>query len=146
MAKQSTANVAKQSKNVTLKKDDGKKQMKPYCEEAKILAEQKRKVDELKHAASAWLQHKLENDPDTKNFSGTVLCVYDGILYKIRVQRRKSCNWKTKKLTDPRHKKLLALYREQEVLNTDIDQLESELTEAHPKCINTDFIMSFLSK
>ena len=134
------------SSKMMLEKNDGKKQMKPYCEEAQKLAELKRKVEELKPAASEWLQQKLASNPETKDFTGTVLCLYDGVPYKIRVQYRTSCDWREKKLKDPRHKQLLDLYSQQDKLKQSVEQLEGDLATDHPKCIKRDFVMSFLSK
>ena len=146
MAKNQKSQVAKNTKNVTLEKNDGKKQIKPYCEEARKLAEQKRIVDDLRPIAAAWLQEKLDSDPETKDFTGTVVCVYDGVLYKIRVQRRASCNWREKNLKDPNLKALKELYTTQDGLKAEIAKLEEEMVKAHPKCIARDFVISFLSK
>ena len=147
MKKEQKALVAKNGKNVTLEKNTGKKEMKPYCEASKVLAEQKRKVEELKPAAVEWLKAKLNSDPETKDFTGTVLCVYDGIVYKVRVQRPDNTDWKKKyPKDDPRHKELLACYKQQEDLKAHISDLEGKLAEAHPKCVENGFVVSFLSK
>ena len=139
--------MAKNGKNVTFEKNNGKKEMKPYCEASKELAEQKRKVDELKPAAVEWLKTKLNGDPETKNFTGTVLCVYDEIVYKVRVQRPETTDWKKKHpQNDPRHKELLVCYKQQEDLKAHISDLEAQLAEAHPKCVDSGFVISFLSK
>ena len=147
MQKNQKALVAKNGKKVTFEKNNGKKELKPYCVEAKQLAVQKDKVDALRPVASAWLKAKLDEDPETKEFTGTVVCVYDGILYKIRVQRPDTTDWKKKHLKDdPRHTELLKCYKQQEDLKAHISDLEAQLTEDHPKCVVKGFVLSFLSK
>ena len=147
MKKGQKALAAKNGKNVTLEKNNGKKEMKPYCEASKELAEQKRKVEELKPVALEWLKTKLNSDPETKDFTGTVLCLYDGIMYKVRVQRPDITDWKKKHpQNDPRHKELLGCYEQQEDLKAHISDLEEQLAEAHPKCVENGFVISFLSK
>ena len=139
--------VAKNGKNVTFEKNTGKKEMKPYCVEAKVLAAQKQKVDLLKPTATKWLQEKLGSDLETKDFTGTVVCLYDGQMYKIRVQRPDTTDWKKKRpQNEPRHKELLDCYKQQEDLKAHISDLEKELAEAHPKCVDKGFVISFLSK
>ena len=139
--------VAKNGKNVTFEKNTGKKEMKPYCEESKILAAQKQKVELLKPTATKWLQEKLGSTPETKDFTGTVVCLYDGQMYKIRVQRPDNTDWKKKRLqNEPRHKELLDCYKQQEALKAHISELEDDLAEAHPKCVDKGFVISFLSK
>ena len=145
MATSKKSQVAKEVKKVTLNNNDGKKQMKPYCEEARILAEQKIKVDLLRPTASEWLKEKLDSDPETQDFTGTVVCVFNDQVYKIRVQRPDQTKWRKKRLDDPKLKELKALYRVQDEVKNDIAKLENDLAEAHPKCVDKSFTIAFLS-
>ena len=147
MKKNENALVAKNGTKLTIEKNNGKKELKPYCVEAKQLAVQKDKVDALRPTASAWLQAKLDEDPETKAFTGTVVCVYDGSLYKIRVQRPDNTDWRKKRINnDPRHAALLECYKQQDALKMQVAQLEEALAEDHPKCVSKGFVISFLSK
>lgn len=145
MATSKKSQVAKEVTKVTLN-NDGKKEMKPYCVESQKLAEQKSKVDALKPAAMEWLKQKLESDPETADFKGTVVCVYDGILYKIRVQRPDQTDWRKKTIKDERLTKLKQLYKLQEEMKETIADLESKLAADHPLCVNKGFTLAFLSK
>ena len=146
MATSKKSQVAKEVKKVTLSNNDGKKQMKPYCEESQKLAELKVIVESLKPAAMEWLREKLESDPETKNFTGTVVCVFNDQVYKIRVQRPDQTKWRTKRLDDPKLKELKALYRVQDEVKNDIAKLENDLAEAHPKCVDKSFTIAFLNR
>ena len=77
----------KNEKAIKLAKNEAKKSIKPFCEESAELVEIKNKVEELRPLAVAELQAKLNTDPDTKDFTGMVVCMYDDQMYKIRVQR-----------------------------------------------------------
>ena len=146
MATSKKSQVAKKEvKKVTLSNNDGKKQMKPYCEESQKLAELKVIVDGLKPAALEWLKEKLDSDPETVNFTGTVVCVFNDQVYKIRVQRPDQTKWRNKRLDDPKLKELKALYRVQDEVKNDIAKLENDLAEAHPKCVDKSFTIAFLS-
>ena len=146
MATSKKSQVAKKEvKKVTLSNNDGKKQMKPYCEESQKLAELKVIVDGLKPAALEWLKEKLDSDPETVNFTGTVVCVFNDQVYKIRVQRPDQTKWRNKRLDDPKLKELKALYRVQDEVKNDIAKLENDLAEAHPKCVDKNFTIAFLS-
>ena len=144
MATIKKSQVAKDVKKVTLSNNDGKKQMKPYCEESQKLAELKVIVDGLKPAALEWLKEKLDSDPETVNFTGTVVCVFNDQVYKIRVQRPDQTKWRNKRLDDPKLKELKALYRVQDEVKNDIAKLENDLAEAHPKCVDKSFTIAFL--
>ena len=145
MATSKKSQVAKKEvKKVTLSNNDGKKQMKPYCEESQKLAELKVIVDGLKPAALEWLKEKLDSDPETVNFTGTVVCVFNDQVYKIRVQRPDQTKWRNKRLDDPKLKELKALYRVQDEVKSDIAKLENDLAEAHPKCVDKSFTIAFL--
>ena len=138
--------MAKNGNKVTFEKNNGKKELKPYCEEAKTLAAQKLKVEALKPAATEWLKAKLDGDPETKDFKGTVVCLYEGQMYKIRVQRPDITDWTKKCLKDPKQKELVECKKQLEALKTNISKLEGELAEAHPKSVENGFVISFLSK
>ena len=92
------------------------------------------------------LHAKLDSSPDTKDFTGTVVYICDGQMYKIRVQRPASCNWREKRLNDPLHKHYLALMKEKDALDEKVKQTEEELAEAHPKCITRGFTIAYLNK
>ena len=136
----------KEVKKVTLNNNDGKKQMKPYCEESQKLAELKVIVDGLKPAALEWLKEKLDSDPETVNFTGTVVCVFNDQVYKIRVQRPDQTKWRTKTIKDDRLKELKMLYKKQDDLKVAIAELEDALAEDHPKCVEKGFTIALLSK
>ena len=145
MATTKKSQVAKKEvKKVTLNNNDGKKQVKPYCEESQKLADLKVIVDGLKPAALEWLKEKLDSDPETVNFTGTVVCVFNDQVYKIRVQRPDQTKWRNKRLDDPKLKELKALYRVQDEVKNDIAKLENDLAEAHPKCVDKSFTIAFL--
>ena len=145
MATTKKSQVAKKEvKKVTLNNNDGKKQVKPYCEESQKLADLKVIVDGLKPAALEWLKEKLDSDPETVNFTGTVVCVFNDQVYKIRVQRPDQTKWRKKRLDDPKLKELKALYRVQDEVKNDIAKLENDLAEAHPKCVDKSFTIAFL--
>ena len=146
MATSKKSQVAKEVKKVTLSNNDGKKQMKPYCEESQKLVEQKNIVDALKPAAMEWLKEKLNSDPETQNFTGTVVCVFNDQVYKIRVQRPDQTKWRTKTIKDDRLKELKMLYKEQDDLKVAIAELEDALAEDHPKCVEKGFTIALLSK
>ena len=146
MATIKKSQVAKEVKKVTLNNNDGKKQMKPYCEESQKLAEQKNIVDALKPAAMEWLKEKLNSDPETRNFTGTVVCVFNDQVYKIRVQRPDQTKWRTKTIKDDRLKELKMLYKEQDDLKVAIAELEDALAEDHPKCVEKGFTIALLGK
>ena len=132
--------------NLTLAKNEGQEHLKPYCKEAKVAAEHKANAEALRIKATEELKKKLDNDPDTKNFTGTVVCIYDEQVYKIRVQRPESCDWRTKRLDDPNLKAYKALMKEIDEKQATAKELEQKLTEAHPKCITKGFVIGFLSK
>ena len=144
MATIKKSQVAKEVKKVTLNNNDGKKQMKPYCEESQKLAEQKNIVDALKPAAMEWLKEKLNSDPETQNFTGTVVCVFNDQVYKIRVQRPDQTKWRTKTIKDDRLKELKMLYKKQDELKVAIAELEDALAEGHPKCVEKGFTIALM--
>jgi len=131
---------------LTLAKNEGRKHLKPYCEEAKVAAEHKNKAEDLRIKATEELRAKLDSDPETKDFKGTVVCIFDDQIYKIRVQRPTSCNWREKRLKDPDHKTYLALMKEIDEKKKKAEALEQKLAEAHPKCVEHGFVIGFLSK
>ena len=136
----------KEVKAITLAKNEAKKSIKPFCEKSAELAEIKSKVDELRPLAAAELQTKLAADPDTKNFTGTVVCVYDDQIYKIRVQRPDKTDWRSKRLDDPNLRQYKQLMNEIDELKKTADKLVAQLAIDHPKCVNLGFAIAFLSK
>ena len=139
--------MATKKQNITFEKNEQQEQhLQPFCENAAVAAYWKNKAEELRPLASAELQAKLDADPETQDFRGTVVYLCGDQVYKIRVQRRVSCDWRSKRLNDP----VLKEYKE---LMNDIDakkemaaRKEAELAEKHPKCLKHDFIIGFLSR
>ena len=136
----------KEVKAITLAKNEAKKSIKPFCEESVKLAEQKAKVEELRPMAIEELQAKLNADPDTRNFTGTVVCMYDDKIYKIRVQRPDKTDWRSKRLKDPNLRKLKKLMQEIDAKKKDAEELVAQLAIDHPKCVNLGFTIAFLNK
>ena len=139
--------MATKKQKLTFEKNEQKEQhLQPFCENAAVSAYWKEKAEELRPLASAELQAKLDSNPETKDFTGTVVYLCGDQVYKIRVQRRSSCDWRKKRLNDPILKEYKALMNEMDDLKEKAADLESQLTAAHPKCVDHTFIMSFLSK
>ncbi len=138
--------ATKQVKAITLAKNEAKKSIKPFCEESAKLAEVKSKVDELRPQAIAELQRKLDADPETKDFTGTVVCMYDDKIYKIRVQRPDKTDWRSKHLNDPNLRQYKQLLEEIEDKKSQADKLVAQLAIAHPKCVKQGFTIAFMSK
>ena len=139
--------MATKNQNVTLKKNDGKKFLQPFCENAAAAAFWKSKAEELRPQASAELKAKLDKDPETKDFTGTVVYLCDDKIYKIRVQRRSSCDWRKKQLKDePNLEEYKALMNEIDEKKELASKLEEQLAKDHPKCLEHSFVIAFLSK
>ena len=136
----------KEVKAITLAKNEAKKSIKPFCEKSAELAEIKNKVDELRPKAAAELQAKLAADPDTKNFTGTVVCVYDDQIYKIRVQRPDKTNWRTKRLKDPNLRQYKQLMDDIDEMKKEAEKLVAQLAIDHPNSVNLGFAIAFLNK
>ena len=122
------------------------KHLKPYCEAAETAAEYKRAADELREQASMELQTKLDSDPETRDFTGTVVYICEGEMYKIRVQRPDKTDWLSKRLSDPQLKEYKALRHELEQKELRRKELETDLAAAHPKCVEKGFVIGLLSK
>lgn len=140
--------MAKNAKNLTFAENEVKEQhLKPYCIQAAIAAEQKSKADALRPLASEELQTKLDADPETKDFTGTIIYLCeDGKMYKIRVQRPDKTDWLSKRLKDPNLDQLKALKAEIAVKEQKAAELALDLAQAHPRCVNKGFVMAYLSK
>lgn len=138
--------ATKQVKAITLTKNEAKKSIKPFCEESVKLAEIKSNVDKLRPLAAEELQAKLAADPDTQNFTGTVVCMYDDQIYKIRVQRPDKTDWRSKRLNDPNLREYKQLMDEIDEKKAQAEQLVAQLAIDHPKCVNLGFNIAFLSK
>jgi hypothetical protein len=136
----------KEVKAITLAKNEAKKSIKPFCEESVKLAEIKSNVDKLRPLAAEELQAKLAADPDTQNFTGTVVCMYDDQIYKIRVQRPDKTDWRSKRLNDPNLREYKQLMDEIDEKKAQAEQLVAQLAIDHPKCVNLGFTIAFLSK
>ena len=132
--------------NVTIKKNDVKKHIRPFCEQSAIAAEYKRAIDELRPLAAQELQHKLDSDSETIGYKGTVVYLCGDKIYKIRVQRPESCDWMTKRLNDPLLKKYKATMKEYKELEKLLNDLDGQLREKHPNCVEHGFSIAFLSK
>ena len=120
--------------------------LKPYCEQAVIVAKQKAKADELRPLASEELKAKLDANPDTCDFTGTVVYLCGGKVYKLRVQRPDNTNWRAKRLNDPNLKEYKSLMNQIDKKKERADELRVELAKAHPKSIERGFVMGLLSK
>jgi hypothetical protein len=136
----------KQVKAITLAKNEAKKSIKPFCEKSAELAEIKNKVDELRPQAVAELQAKLDADPENKDFTGTVVCMYGDKIYKIRVQRPDKTDWRSKHLNDPNFRLYKQLLKEIEDKKRQAEELVAQLAIDHPKCVQLGFTIAFLSK
>ena len=136
----------KEVKAITLAKNEAKKNIKPFCEESVKLAEIKSNVDKLRPLATEELQAKLAADPDTQNFTGTVVCMYDDQIYKIRVQRPDKTDWRSKRLNDPNLREYKQLMDEIDEKKAQAEQLIAQLAIDHPKCVNLGFNIAFMSK
>ena len=137
---------AQVASKITWKKNEGKKTIKPYCEQAEKAAIYKAEADRLRPAAAKELQAKLDADPETKDFTGTVVYLCDDKIYKVRIQRPDNTPWRKKTIKDPKLKEYKALMDKIDELKDNAQKLEDELAEAHPKCIERGFVISFLSK
>ena len=82
----------------------------------------------------------------TKDFTGTVVCIYDDQVYKIRVQRPASCNWRDKHLQDPKLKEYKALMKDIDCRLAYAKELEEYLSQSHPKCVDHGFTIAFMNK
>ena len=91
-----TTKNAQGAKKITWKKNEGKKTIKPYCEQAEKAAIYKAEADRLRPAAAKELQAKLDADPETKDFTGTVVYLCDDKIYKVRIQRPDNTPWRKK--------------------------------------------------
>ena len=138
--------MAKKTKNITLANAAEEKHLQPYCAQAAIAAVEKQKADELREQASKELQTKLDSDPETKDFTGTVVYLCEGEMYKIRVQRPDKTDWLSKRLNDPLFKEYKALMLELEQKELRRKELETDLAAAHPKCVEKGFVIGLLSK
>ena len=136
----------KQVKAITLAKNEAKKSIKPFCEESAKLADIKNKVDELRPLAVAELQAKLNADPETKDFTGTVVCMYDDKIYKIRVQRPDKTDWRSKRLNDPNLRQYKQLMDEIDAKKSQAEDLVAQLATDHPKCVKLGFTIAFMNK
>ncbi len=133
--------------NLTFEKNNQtEKHLQPYCAQAAIAAVEKQKADELREQASKELQDKLESDPETRDFTGTVVYICEGEMYKIRVQRPDKTDWLSKRLSDPQFKEYKALMDELEKKESRRKELETGLAAAHPKCVEKGFVIGLLSK
>ncbi|MBO4454221.1 MAG: hypothetical protein J5761_04110 [Paludibacteraceae bacterium] len=143
MAKSKKSQVASK---LTIKQteNESEQHLQPFCENAAIASFWKDKAEELRPLASAELQAKLKADPETKDFTGTVVYLCGDRIYKIRVQRRSSCDWRSKRLKDPNLKAYKALMNEIDEKKKRASELEAILAETHPKCVEYTFIMGYM--
>ena len=133
--------------NLTFEKNNQtEKHLQPYCAQVAIAAVEKQKADELREQASKELQDKLESDPETRDFTGTVVYICEGEMYKIRVQRPDKTDWLSKRLSDPQFKEYKALMLELGKKELRRKELETDLAAAHPKCVEKGFVIGLLSK
>lgn len=134
-------------KHITFEKNENKEQhLKPFCEQSEKAATEKSKADELRPLAAEELQAMLDAKPDTKDYTGTVLYLCDGQIYKIRVQRPDNTDWMSKRLDDPTLKAYKALKKQIKELEVDAKELEKQLATDHPRCVEKGFTIAYLSK
>ena len=141
--KQSAAKSAKQGNKLTLNQVNDT-HIRPFCEQSEQAAKYKRRADAERPYAAEQIRQALENNPETKDFTGTVVYIIGNKIYKIRVQRPTSCNWREKRLDDPNLRVYKDLMREIDTMQTEAKKLENELALAHPKCIKRDFVIAFM--
>ena len=132
-------------KHITFEKNENKDQhLKPFCVQSEKAAEEKDKADALRPLASDELQAMLDAKPETKEYTGTVVYICDGEIYKIRVQRHDKTDWKSKHLDDPNLRELKDLTKEVDVKKSRIDKLKEQLAADHPRCVVKDFTIAYL--
>ena len=138
--------MATKKTNITLAKDDANQQLKSFCEQSEIAAFYKAKADELRQDATTELQNRLDSDPETKDFTGTVVYICGDKNYKIRVQRPDNTDWTKKTIKDKRIKELKDLKKTIKEKEKEAKELENDLAIDHPKCVTRSFVMAFLNK
>jgi soluble cytochrome b562 len=138
--------MATKKQKLTVESTEEQKNLQPFCEQAAIAAYYKNKAEELRPLASKELQDKLDSDPDTKDFTGTVIYLCEGQMYKIRVQRPSICNWREKNIKDPLLHDYKALMNDIDKMKATAADMEIELAKAHPKCISYGFTIAYMSK
>ena len=138
--------MATKKQNITLAKSDANQQLKSFCEQSEIMSRYKSKVDELRPDAVAELLKRLDSDPETKDYTGTVVYICGDKNYKIRVQRPDNTDWTKKTIKDKRVKQLKDLKKTIKEKEKEAKELENDLAIDHPKCIDRGFVISFLSK
>ena len=146
MATKKSNASAKKGQKLTVEQNEEMKQLKPFCENASVAMYWKQKADELRPLAAKELQERLDADPETKDFTGTVIYMCDNMMYKIRVQRKGKCNWREKHLNDPLLNEYKQKMNEIDKLKERTSELEAILAKNHPKCLVYDFIIGILSK
>ena len=134
-------------KNLTFEKNEAKEQhLKPFCVQSEIAAAEKKKADAIRPLATEELQAMLDVKPDTKDFTGTVVYLCDGEIYKIRVQRPDNTDWRTKRLDDPNPKEYLQLMKEIDKKKERASELEDLLAKTHTRCVSKGFTIAYLNK
>ena len=134
-------------KHLTFEKNANKEEhLKPFCEQSEKAAAEKRKAEALRPLASDELQAMLDEKPETRDYTGTVVYLCEGQIYKIRVQRPDKTDWRAKRFDDPNLKELKALAKEIDEKKTRVDELKEQLAMDHPRCIMRDFTIAYLSK
>ncbi len=138
--------MATKKTNITVAKDDANQQLKSFCEQSEIAAFYKAKADELRPDAATELQNRLDSDPNTKDFTGTVVYICGDKNYKIRVQRPDNTDWTKKTIKDKRIKQLKDLKKIIKEMEEKVKEVTNNLAIDHPKCIDRGFVMAFLNK
>ena len=137
-------------KHITFEKNASKESndqhVKPFCVQSEKAAEEKAKADALRPLAAEELQAMLDAKQETKDYTGTVVYLCDGQIYKIRVQRPDNTNWLSKRLDDPNHKAYKALKKQIKEMEAEAKELETQLSSDHPRCVNKGFSIAYLSK
>ena len=136
--------MSKKQKLTFEQNNQTEKHLQPYCTQAAIAAVEKDKADALRPLAAEELKAKLASDPETKDFTGTVVYICDGQMHKIRVQRPDNTNWLDKRLNDPDLKELKTIKKLIAEKEKRAKELVESLTEAHPRCVEKGFVMAYL--
>lgn len=138
------AQLVKKGNKLTLNNQINDEHLRPFCEQSEQAVKHKQRADEERPYAAEDIRQALDSNPETKDFTGTVVYIIGSKIYKIRVQRKSSCNWREKMLDDPKLKEYKDLMRENDKMQAAAKKLEAELAEAHPKCITRDFVIAYM--
>ena len=136
--------ATKKSKLTFTQNEQNEKEVKPYCEKAAIAVDAKEAAEAEREKATKALKAQLDSDPETKTYTGTVVYIFNGIMYKIRVQRPDNTDWLSKRLKDPDLKELKTVEKKISELEKRSKELKEQLSQNHPKCLDKGFVIGYL--